>query len=352
MHRSWLVVASAIALGVACDSGAGLTTPGGPIATPTSSSGGTSGGPKTDGGSGDDDDGGTTPPDPTTWGDPKTTRRDGMLRLEQLNVRRFFDTKCDSGNCPNDFEEAPTQDAFDKRVKQIADDLATIGADVITLAEVEKLECLTAVQSSLKAAGFEYPVAYVAETGAPGSIDVAILARGKLGTVTKYKASTPLKRPDGSTTSFTREFPEIHLTLGTNEVVVFPAHFKSKADPDDPGRRVAEATAAHDILVKVGAANANALVLLGGDLNDVPGSDPLNALEGDKKLLRVASDLPTTGQGTYKYAGGDLAIDHIFVTSQHADSYVGKSAKVVRDSGAKGFAGSDHATIYADFTLP
>lgn len=346
LHAAVLVV-----MAVACDSGAGLSTPNGPIATPTSSS--SSGGPSQPGElTDDDDDGGRETPDPAGWGDPKTVRRPGKLRLEQLNVRRFFDTTCDSGEgkCPTDFEEQATQEQFDKRVKQIADDLATIQADVITLAEVETQTCLDAVQKALKDQGFEYPVAYVAETGGAGSIDVAVLARGKLGTVKNYRKDTPLKRPDGSKTTFTREFPEIHLTLGKSEVIVFPAHFRSKSGDDDAGRRFAEAAAAHDILVATGAANKKALVLLGGDLNDTPGSDPLKALEDDGKLLRVASDVAE--QGTYRFGGSDQAIDHIFVTKDHAASYVAKSATVVRDIGVKGFAGSDHATLWADFTLP
>jgi endonuclease/exonuclease/phosphatase family metal-dependent hydrolase len=344
MRRVWLVGGLALAMASACDSGAGLTTPGGPIATPSSSSS-SSGGTN----NGDDDDGGVTPkPDPEGWGDPKTVRRPGMLRIEQLNVRRFFDTKCDSGSCSTDgFEAQATQEQFDARVKQIAEDLATIQADVITLAEVENQGCLDAVQKSLKAAGFEYPVAYVAETGAPGSIDVALIARGKMDSVINYRDSTPLVNGAGK---FTREFPEIHLTIGQNKVIVFPAHFRSKSN-DDPTRRLGEAETAHDIMVKTGTANpAAALILLGGDLNDTPGSDPINALEGDGKLVRVAKD--AAAQGTYKFGGDDQAIDHIFITKALASAYVPKSATVVRDPGARGFAGSDHATLWADFTLP
>jgi predicted extracellular nuclease len=109
------------------------------------------------------------------------------------------------------------------------------------------------------------------------------------------------------------------------------------------------AAAAHDIMVATGTANPGAaLVLLGGDLNDTPGSDPINALEGDGKLIRVAKDV--AAQGTYKFGGTDQAIDHIFITKALADAYVPKSATVVRDPGESGFAGSDHATLWADFT--
>ena len=62
----------------------------------------------------------------------------------------------------------------------------------------------------------------------------------------------------------------------------------------------------------------------------------------------IASD--AASQGTYRFGGDDQPIDHLFVTKDHADAYIAKSATVVRDSASsKGFAGSDHATLWADF---
>jgi endonuclease/exonuclease/phosphatase family metal-dependent hydrolase len=288
---------------------------------------------------------------PEGWGDPTTTRRPGALRIAQLNVRRYFDDVCDSGNCTGDgFEEAVTTAAFAKRAAQIAEGIARLDADVITLAEVETQGCLDALRTKLKESGYDYPVAHLAETGAPGSLDVAVLARGKLDSIVTHRQEMPLTRPDGSKTTFTRELPEVHLTVGAHSVIVFAAHFRSKVT-DDPGRRLAEAQATHDIMVAVGADNGGALVLLGGDLNDTPGSPPLDALEQDAALVRVAKDLSAGDQGTYTYAGQKTAIDHIFTTAARAPSYVPKSATVVSDDNA-GFAGSDHASLYADFTIP
>ncbi|MBX3225645.1 MAG: endonuclease/exonuclease/phosphatase family protein, partial [Labilithrix sp.] len=175
-------------------------------------------------------------------------------------------------------------------------------------------------------------------------------SRGKLETVKTYRKETPLTREDGSKTVFTRELPEVHLTLGSNSVIAYAAHFRSKAE-DDPGRRIAEAKATRDIMMAAATANTGAVVLLGGDLNDVPGSDTINAMEEGGALVRVAKDLPEASQGTYTFGGQRQAIDHIFTTASRATAYVPKSATVLRD-GNSGFAGSDHASIYADFKLP
>lgn len=294
----------------------------------------------------------TTPePQPTEgWGDPLATKRPKILRIAHLNVRRFFDDKCDSGQCSaGGFEEQPTKQQYEDRVMQLATGLGRLEADVITLAEVETQGCLDALQAKLKDNGFDYPVAKLAETGNAGSVDVGVLARGKFDSMKGYRQEK-LTKPDGTQTTFTRELPEVHLTIGANSVIVFAAHFRSKAD-DDPGRRLAEAKKTQEVMVATGAANTGALVLLGGDLNDVPGSDAINAMELNGALVRVAKDLPIADQGTYKFGGENQAIDHIFTTAARAGNYIAKSATILRD-GASGFAGSDHATIYADFNLP
>ncbi|MBX3208698.1 MAG: endonuclease/exonuclease/phosphatase family protein [Labilithrix sp.] len=288
---------------------------------------------------------------PEGWGDPTTTRRPGVLRLGHLNVRRYFDTTCDSGRCnTGDFEDVATEAAFEARTAELASGLSRLEADVITLAEVENQGCLDALQAKLKAAGFDYPVAHLADIGVAGSVNVGVLSRGKLETVKTYRKETPLTREDGSKTVFTRELPEVHLTLGSNSVIAYAAHFRSKAE-DDPGRRIAEAKATRDIMMAAATANTGAVVLLGGDLNDVPGSDTINAMEEGGALVRVAKDLPEASQGTYTFGGQRQAIDHIFTTASRATAYVPKSATILRD-GNSGFAGSDHASIYADFKLP
>jgi predicted extracellular nuclease len=303
-----------------------------------------------------DGDGGTLDPTPiggAAWGDPAKTRRAGLLRLAQLNVRRFFDTTCDSNNCAaGGYEEVASAKSFADRAAQIATGLARLQADVITLAEVESQVCLDAIQAKLKDGGYVYPIANVTTAGGPGNVNTAVLARGTLESIELNRQANPLKRPDGSSTTFTRELPEVHLAFGASKVIVFAAHFRSKVD-DDPGRRLAEGQKTQELMAAAGAANASALVLLGGDLNDTPDSPPLLALAKDGALLRVAGDVPTEAQGTLTFNGSNIAIDHIFTTASHASSYVAKSTLVVRDNNATsgGFAGSDHATIYADFKL-
>jgi uncharacterized protein len=298
-----------------------------------------------------DDAAAPTPPPPVpqrdAGGDGSSAA--ARLRFASFNMHLFFDTVCDSGSCAtSDFEQVRTEAQFNMQVQDRARGIARIDADVLALQEIETQAALDALTARLKADGFEYPVAHLAETGLPGSLDVAVLARGGTVDEVRLHRDKPITRPDGSETRFTRELLEVHLTYPAGKVVFFSAHFRSKAAGDDEGRRLAEATATRDIMLATAAELPDATVILGGDLNDVPGSPPLDALEEGGALVRILKDLPESSQTTFVFQGQGQAIDHIYAPPRTAERYVPDSALVVRD-GAAGLAGSDHAAVRAEF---
>lgn len=267
-----------------------------------------------------------------------------VLRVATFNTRLFFDPTCDSGNCASgDFEQLPSQAAFDARADGLATAIRALGADVISLQELETQVSLDALSTRLADI---YPTAVFGETGQPGSVDVAVLGAGTFLEARKHRYD-PMFKPDGTPTYFAREFLEVHMQLGEHRVIVFSAHFRSKAN-DDPGRRLAEAETARAILVASAQERPDAIVVLGGDLNDTPGSEPIQALESAPELSRVAKDKPLSAQGTYVWNGQLEAIDHVFLATSSRGVYVPGSAAVVRDPGAPGLAGSDHAALIAD----
>jgi endonuclease/exonuclease/phosphatase (EEP) superfamily protein YafD len=178
---------------------------------------------------------------------------------------------------------------------------------------------------------------------------VAIFSKGTLLEVhTHGEYSFP--HPDGGWTRFSREFLEVHLELEGWRVIVFNAHFKSK-NQDDAGRRLAEAKKANEIVREVAAKYPQALIILGGDLNDTPGSDALEALQKDNVMSRVGQELTAGSDWTYNYNGIHEAIDHLFLVLDTLGGYVSGTAKVVRDSANAGYGGSDHAALRARFRI-
>jgi predicted extracellular nuclease len=272
---------------------------------------------------------------------------DAHVRLATFNVHRFFDTVCDSGACaPGDYEELPGAAAFEARAEQLARAIVLLDADVVALQEIETQASLDALVAHL---GGALPHGAIGEIGSPASVDVAILSRTPLDYVGGYRADHPLTRPDGSTTTFSRELLEVHVQSERGEpIVLFAAHFRSKFD-DDPGRRLAEAQASAAIVNDVAAAHPEALVVLGGDLNDVPGSPPLDALTVAGGLVRVADDLPVAAQATYRFNGAGQALDHLLLAPTGAAARVPVSSRVLRDG--DGWGGSDHAALTSDFVF-
>lgn len=273
-------------------------------------------------------------------------RDERVVRVATFNVHRLFDTVCDSGRCaPGDFEALPSTTAFVQQVERLAQAITALDADILLLQEIETRAGLDALQQRLAP---RYPVAVLGEIGTPGSVDVGVLAAGRL-VETRTHRDRAITRPDGSSTRFSREFLEVHVERAGQRVVVFAAHFRSMVD-DDPGRRVAEGIAARAIVRATATELPGALVVLGGDLNDVPGSATITALEEGGDLHRVASELAPQDAVTYRYFGTGLALDHLYIATRAGGRYRPGTVRVVRD-GASGHGGSDHAALRADFEL-
>jgi endonuclease/exonuclease/phosphatase family metal-dependent hydrolase len=270
---------------------------------------------------------------------------ESALRVATFNVHLFFDLSCDSGNCGlGEFEQAPSATEFEARADAIAEAIRGLDADVVSVQEIETEVAMDALASRLSDV---YPTIVLGETGAPGSIDVAVLGRGQFLEARTHRYH-PMLKPDGTSTYFAREFLEVHMDLDAERVIQFSAHFRSKAN-DDPGRRLAEAKAAREIVIASATEFPDAIVVLAGDLNDTPGSEPIDVLENGLELLRVAKDLPVGEQGTYQWNGQAEAIDHVFLSTTSRGVYVPGSAEVIHSPGAWGLAGSDHAALLADF---
>ncbi|MGI5864112.1 MAG: endonuclease/exonuclease/phosphatase family protein [Myxococcales bacterium] len=271
---------------------------------------------------------------------------EGRLRVATYNVRRLFDTVCDSQACGgNEFEEVPNERQFAERADQIATAIRGLAAHAVLLQEIETQAAFDALAARLP----EMTAGAFGEIGVPGSVDVGILARGEIDEVRKHRAHKVLTRPDGTQTCFSRELLEVHLQIEDAPVVLFAAHFRSKSN-DDPGRRLAEAQAAAEIIAATSAERPEALVVFGGDLNDEPGSAPLEAIESSGGLVRVAGELPDDEAGTYWYSGPH-AIDHLFIDTRASGAYVPGTARVAHGVGW-GLGGSDHAALVADFLPP
>ena len=280
--------------------------------------------------------------------DDKTPEEENIksVIIGTYNTHLFFDKVCDSGNCENsDFESVPSEAEYKTKVADLADSLHEIGADIILLQEVEKESCL----KDLFEKSGDYDEFYLGEKGSPASIDTGVMTKGEITYKNKHTETIECAGCDGGKTTFSHTFLEVHIKLGGRNIVVFSAHFKSKAD-DDASRRLAEAAAAAKILKNAAVKYPDALIVMGGDLNDEPGSDTLGSLESEPEFLRVADELPVKDQATYYYSGNAVALDHIFWVKSGSGLYKKGSVEVVKDAPSwYSLGSSDHAALKATF---
>lgn len=271
------------------------------------------------------------------------------LRVATFNVRRFFDTVCDSGACTaDDYEALPSESGFAQRALEIANAVRALEADVVALEEIETQACLDAILANL---GDALPYGVLGETDTAASVDVAILSRAPFDAVLRHRADNPLTLPTGGVTTFSRELLEAHARIDGVDVIMFAAHFKAKVN-DEPARRLAEAEASRRIVNDAATQAPDSLVILGGDLNDTPDSPPLAALTDDGGLIRVADDLPVDAQATYLFGGRGQAIDHLLLAPNTASSRrIPHSSRAWRGSGSSGWGGSDHFALTSDFAI-
>ncbi len=269
------------------------------------------------------------------------------VTIATFNVRLFFDTTCDSGKCDgDDFEEVATPTSFEQRADQLAAAIVEVDADILLLQEIENQNCIDALAERLP----RYTSVHLGEQGYPASLDTAVLATLPAMAVFSHQ-DEKFPHPDGGQTSFTRDLLEVHFDLEGARIIVFAAHFRSKVF-DDPGRRLAEGQRAGEWLDTRAAEYPEALIVLGGDLNDTPGSPPLEALEAAAEVDRIADELDD--DSTYVYSGKSQAIDHLYMATTEAGDHVPGSSiifRVTSPSGWSGWGGSDHAALRSSFAV-
>lgn len=266
-----------------------------------------------------------------------------VITVATYNQHLLFDTRCDSGQCgPDEFEQQWSQAEFDALIAQRAAAIDALDADILLLQEVETQQVLDTLNAALSE---PYPIAILAETGFEASLDVAVLARGELMDSRVY---TQL---DNGWQRFSRNFLRLDLEIQGERAIVFSAHFKAKFQ-DQEGRRIAEAQTAHAIVSEVAAEHDGALVILGGDLNDTPDSEPLVALTEDGKLKLVSEGEELLDIFTFVYQSRRQAIDHLLIAPTRGGRYVNQSVSSVHDPGAHvGWGGSDHNALVGQFEM-
>jgi endonuclease/exonuclease/phosphatase family metal-dependent hydrolase len=139
-----------------------------------------------------------------------------------------------------------------------------------------------------------------------------------------------------------RDCVEVHARAAGRPLVVIGSHLSS-ALSDDGTRRTAQAARMREIADGVRAARAAALVVVGGDLNDLPASAALAPLVGDGAWL----DRAPPGVDTWTGASGGARLDYLLVSREDAAALVG----IQVFAGPDVAVASDHRPVVVDLQL-
>ena len=233
--------------------------------------------------------------------------------------------------------------------------------DILIAVEVENRPTLAHFNEQVLRAQFQFyfPHFMVIDGNDDRGIDLGILSRFP---ILEIRSHVDDLGPLG-TRLFSRDCPEFDVILSTGErLVLLPNHLKSKRNGNDQAsqdRRRAQAERAHAIAVA--ALSRSPFVLLGGDLNDTPDSEPLESMftDGFEDVMSHPS-YPTDRPGTYGTGRIANKIDYLIMSPQlrsrlhnagieRRGSYHPNSWEPFDTVTNSSQEASDHHLVWADF---
>jgi endonuclease/exonuclease/phosphatase family metal-dependent hydrolase len=241
--------------------------------------------------------------------------------------------------------------------------LREVDADVVCLVEVESRPVLQAFATDQLPKRYPYQILF--DGNDDRGIDVAMLSKYPVGAI-----RTHVFDKNGTQTIFSRDCLEVEVQLSNNATLwMLLNHFKSKGygvQATSDAKRRAQAERVKAILGKYDLSRD--LVIVAGDFNDHPASQPLQPLLRMQRLHDVLKEkIPNEAdRWTYHYKKNEQ-IDYLLVSDPLRDAlrdagterrgmfdlekYSGGTEKAWKSVDAYRSSASDHAAVWAEFRL-
>jgi predicted extracellular nuclease len=269
-------------------------------------------------------------------------------RVAFYNVENLFDTidepmKIDSEYMPNSSLQW-TKKRYEAKLKNIAKVIDSLGfPSIMGMVEVENRRVLNDLTAMPTVKAKNYGIAHFESPDERG-IDCALIYKKSDFEVKNAKPHRITFPTDAS--DHTRDILEVSGTLKGMAVTVFVNHFPSRrggAEASDP-KRIFVAQVLKHAVDSVQKTDANARIIIMGDMNDEPSDKSLTQslgaiywkLEGDKRpvvdkkaLYNLAAGVKESGLGSYNYRGEWEVIDQMIVSGSFLD---GRSKLVTKDA--------------------
>jgi endonuclease/exonuclease/phosphatase family metal-dependent hydrolase len=271
---------------------------------------------------------------------PGTDTSPTRVRIATFNTHDLFDDEQDGS------ETVVDRATYLEHLRAVGHVLGALDADIAVLQEVENIRVLETLAAG-EAASLGYVQAVLVPGNDPRGINIGVLSRLMFDSVVSHK--TDQFPGAGGMYRYARDCLELHRAVRARDLVLLTVHLKSKAVPDDPDKRLAEAHHTRVIADSISAADRSAAILIIGDMNDVPGSPPLLAVQGQapESYSDAASVLP--GAWTYGFGKTPELIDHQLMSPVLSPMLDPASVATPHDDAVA--RASDHAPLAATYLL-
>jgi endonuclease/exonuclease/phosphatase family metal-dependent hydrolase len=273
------------------------------------------------------------------------------LKIVDWNTHNYFDAK---KNPATPTEIILSAADYAKKRATIGAEIKALNADIVVLAEIENKAILDDLNAT--ELGSAYGQTILIEGNDSRGIDIGVLTKLVPDSVVSHKDDVFVKGgTNGPQYHYARDCVELHFTFNQRPLVVLGVHFKAKAAPDDPDKRLAEAQHTRKIADDLQAKQPGVAILVLGDYNDTPGSPPYLAVAGAAPQLFVdsADSVQMSDRHSYNFMGTLELIDHQMANpALHSmldpTSVVLTHAKNVDDASKYG---SDHSPLSATYLV-
>jgi predicted extracellular nuclease len=230
------------------------------------------------------------------------------LTIVDWNTHNYFDSK---KNPATPTEIILSAADYAKKRSTIGAELKALAGDIIVLAEIENKAILDDLNTT--ELGGAYGQTILIEGNDTRGIDVGVMSKIAPDSVVSHKDDVfVLAGTNGPQYHYSRDCIEVQFTFNMRKLIVLGVHFKAKAAPDDPDKRLAEGQHTRKIADDLLAMHPGAAIVVLGDFNDTPGSPAYKAVAGAAPQLFVdsADSVPMAERYSYDFNGKLELIDH------------------------------------------
>lgn len=268
------------------------------------------------------------------------------LKVLNWNCHNFYDDK-DNNTAQNEIVKSTTE--YQKQVSLIAKVIKAEDPDVVILQEVENEAVVDALNTAI---GGVYAERRLVPGNDTRGINNAALSKIPFTSVVSHKDDmfTVIGSP-APVYKFTRDAVEYHFDFEGRPIALIGVHLRSKVDPDDPNKRLAEAERARAIADDITAADPTTGIVILGDYNDLPNSDPLKAVAGKAPDLYTdaATKVPSADQWSFDFMGTKELIDHQMANPIMTGFVDASTATIVHTQDVED--ASDHAPLVITYLV-